>query len=82
MDELRHPGYMFLVECPACGQRELRSTRSLSSFTTTAHGIELAVACSRCGATVRTVTGAHAAAPATPLTPSTTPAVVGAGVAA
>ncbi|HKY66409.1 MAG TPA: hypothetical protein VJM49_08575, partial [Acidimicrobiales bacterium] len=74
---------MFLFQCPACGQRELRSTRSLSSFTSTARGIELAIACSRCGTTVRTVTGARVAAPATPLAPSTAPApAVGAGVAA
>jgi len=82
MDFVRHAGRMFLVYCPACGQRELRSTRALSSFTTTAHGIELAVDCSRCGATVRLLTGARAAAPAPRVASPSSPAPVGAGVAA
>jgi uncharacterized Zn finger protein len=51
---------MFLLHCPACGQRELRSTRSLASFTNTAHGIELTMKCTQCGSLVHTVTGAHA----------------------
>ena len=63
MHFLRHPGLMFLLHCPACGQRELRSTRALSSFTNTSRGIEVAVACSHCGAEVHLVTGARAAAP-------------------
>ena len=85
MDFLRHAGRMFLLHCPACGQRELRSTRALSSFTNTAHGIELAAECSRCGSTVRMMTGARAAAPgprlASPSEPAS-PAPVGDGVAA
>jgi hypothetical protein len=60
MHFLRHIDHMFLLECPACGQRELRSTRSLSSFANTDHGIELAMSCSRCGTSVHTLTGARA----------------------
>ena len=75
---------MFLVHCPACGQRELRSTRALSSFSSTARGIEIAMACSRCGVTVHTLTGVRATAPA-PVPSAVTaavPAPAGAGVAA
>jgi uncharacterized Zn finger protein len=50
---------MFLLHCPACGQRELRSTRALSSFTNTAHGIKLTMTCTQCGSLVHTVTGAR-----------------------
>jgi hypothetical protein len=56
----RHAESMFLLHCPACGQRELRSTRSLASFTTTAHGIELTMKCTRCDSLVHTLTGARA----------------------
>ena len=62
MHFLRHADHMFLLHCPACGQRELRSTRALSSFANTAHGIELAMRCSRCGTSVHTLTGARAGA--------------------
>jgi hypothetical protein len=48
---------MFLVHCPVCGRRELRSPRSLTHFANTARGIELAVRCSTCGSKVRMVTG-------------------------
>jgi hypothetical protein len=51
---------MFLLHCPACGQRELRSVHALSSFANTDHGIELSMSCSRCGASVHTLTGARA----------------------
>jgi hypothetical protein len=51
---------MFLLHCPACGQRELRSSRSLTSFSSTAHGIELTMKCTRCDALVHTLTGARA----------------------
>lgn len=51
---------MFLLHCPACGQRELRSTRSLTSFTSTAHGIEFSMKCTGCGSLVHTLTGARA----------------------
>lgn len=63
MHFLRHAEHMFLLDCPACGQRELRSSRALASFTTTAHGIEIVIGCTRCGAEVHLVTGACAAAP-------------------
>lgn len=55
---------MFLVHCPACGQRELRSTRAFSSFRSTHHGVEIAVGCSRCGTEAHLLTGAAAAATA------------------
>lgn len=69
---------MFLLHCPACGQRELRSIRSLSSFANTASGVELAMSCSSCGTSVHTLTGARAGAvehrsPVAP-TPATTAA--------
>ena len=51
---------MFLLHCPSCGQRELRSVHALSSFANTDHGIELTMSCSRCGASVHTLTGARA----------------------
>ena len=54
---------MFLLECPACGQRELRSVHALSSFANTDHGIELTMGCTRCGASVHTLTGARALRP-------------------
>jgi uncharacterized Zn finger protein len=56
----RHAESMFLLHCPACGQRELRSTRALSSFSSTPHGIELTMKCTGCGSLVHTVTGARA----------------------
>jgi hypothetical protein len=71
---------MFLLHCPVCGQRELRSTRALSSFTNTSCGIEIAMGCSRCGSVVRTLTGARSAAPVR-RSPDA-PAPTGAGVAA
>ena len=52
---------MFLLECPSCGQRELRSVHALSSFANTSSGIEHTMSCSRCGASVHTLTGARAA---------------------
>jgi C4-type Zn-finger protein len=73
-----HSDPMFLLHCPVCGQRELRSTRSLTSFTSTPHGIEIAMGCSRCGSIVRTLTGARAAGPR----PATSRTPAGAGVAA
>ncbi|HEX6165967.1 MAG TPA: hypothetical protein VFZ30_04235 [Acidimicrobiales bacterium] len=48
---------MFLVDCPACRLRELRGARSLLGFANTAHGVEWAIACSRCGMVVRSLTG-------------------------
>jgi len=62
MHFLRQADGMFLLHCPACGQRELRSTRALSSFTNTSRGVEVAIGCSRCGSVVRTLTGARARA--------------------
>lgn len=56
---------MFLVDCPACGLRELRGTRSLLELANTAHGVEWAIACARCGAVVRTAGGRRTAEPAT-----------------
>jgi uncharacterized Zn finger protein len=70
---------MFLLHCPACGQRELRSTRAISSFVNTPLGIEIAMGCSRCGSVVRTLIGARAA---TPSRRSPDAAPNGAGVAA
>lgn len=55
---------MFLVDCPTCGHRELRSFSALLGVTNEEHGIVLAFACSSCGATVRSVTGRSAARPA------------------
>ena len=52
---------MFLVQCPACGQRDLRSARAFSSFHSTDRGIEITVGCSRCGTEVHVLTGAGAA---------------------
>jgi hypothetical protein len=65
---------MFLLHCPACGQRELRSTRALSSFTTTARGIELTMKCTRCASLVHTLTGARAGAADTHSTVGPAPA--------
>jgi hypothetical protein len=74
---------MFLLECPSCGQRELRSTRSLSSFANTANGIELAMSCSRCGTSVHTLTGARAGSVShRAATPVAAPAPAPAGAAA
>jgi len=78
MHFFRHAVHMFLLHCPACGQRELRGVHGLSSFSNTDHGIELTMSCSRCGTAVHTLTGARAGAverhaPVAP-TPATTAA--------
>jgi hypothetical protein len=71
---------MFLVDCLACGHRELRSPRALLSFANTGRGIELAVPCTRCGVEVRMATGraADVSAPAAPVAP-VAPVMVPAG---
>lgn len=48
---------MFLVDCPSCGRRELRSPRALLNLANTARGIEIAAPCGQCGAVVHTITG-------------------------
>lgn len=48
---------MFVVDCPACGQRELRSVHAVTGASNTSRGIELALTCSNCGAALRFVTG-------------------------
>ena len=58
---VRHAEPMFLLHCTACGQRELRGAHGLTSFSNTVHGIEYAMDCTRCGATVRMITGARVA---------------------
>ncbi len=55
---------MFLVHCPTCGHRELRSFSALLGVTNEEHGIVLTFGCSNCGATVRSVTGRSAVPPA------------------
>jgi hypothetical protein len=48
---------MFVVDCPACGQHELRSLHAVTGLSNTSRGIELALTCSNCGAPLRVVTG-------------------------
>jgi DNA-directed RNA polymerase subunit RPC12/RpoP len=61
-----HDGLMFVVECPRCGQRELRSIHAINGLSNTVRGIELALTCSNCGTDVRLITGRQAAgSPAT-----------------
>jgi DNA-directed RNA polymerase subunit RPC12/RpoP len=48
---------MFLVDCPTCRHRELRSFSALLGVTNDERGIVLAFECSNCGSTVRSVTG-------------------------
>ena len=47
----------FLVECPACGRRELRGLSGLTSLENTPTGIVLRFACRGCGAEVQLATG-------------------------
>ncbi len=78
MLSVRHAEHMFLLQCPACGQRELRSTSALSSFANTARGIEMVIGCSRCGTAVHTITGVRAGAPTVGCAASTVPSPTGA----
>lgn len=48
---------MFLVDCPTCSHRELRSFSALRGVTNHERGIVLTFECSNCSASVRSVTG-------------------------
>lgn len=48
---------MFLVDCPTCSHRELRSFSGLLGVTNDERGIVLTFECNSCGSTVRSVTG-------------------------
>ena len=58
------PEPMFLVDCPVCGHRELRSARALLDLANTPDGVVYTIACHRCGTAARTVTGRLATRPA------------------
>jgi DNA-directed RNA polymerase subunit RPC12/RpoP len=61
MGSKEHHALMFVVECPRCGQRELRSIHAINGLSNTVLGIELALTCSNCGTDVRLITGRQAA---------------------
>jgi DNA-directed RNA polymerase subunit RPC12/RpoP len=48
---------MFLVDCPTCSHRELRSFSALLAVANDERGIVLTFECSHCGSTVDSVTG-------------------------
>jgi DNA-directed RNA polymerase subunit RPC12/RpoP len=52
---------MFLVDCPTCSHRELRSFSALLAVANDERGIVLTFECTHCGSTVRSVTGRAAA---------------------
>ena len=53
----RQADCMFLVDCPTCSHRELRSFSALLAVANDERGIVLTFECSHCGSTVRSVTG-------------------------
>ncbi|MGH8894813.1 MAG: hypothetical protein ACRDWY_16150 [Actinomycetes bacterium] len=40
---------MFLTDCQACGQRELRGARAIDLLVNTDQGIDVVYSCTRCG---------------------------------
>jgi hypothetical protein len=72
-----HDALMFVVECPRCGQRELRSIHAINGLANTSRGIELALTCGNCGAEVRLVTGRQVAG--SPVTLAAAPTVARTG---